>query len=75
MQICAELINKVTIKKIDFYNLLAIHVHIFTLFGAKDDLLFFVSLLRRKIAYVMLTSIPWECLNSLMGGSDEFGKH
>lgn len=34
-----------------------------------------VSLLRRKIAYVMLTSIPWECLNSLVGGKDEFGKH
>lgn len=48
MQICAELINKVTIKKIDFYNLLAIHVHIFTIFGAKDDLLFVGFLIEKK---------------------------
>lgn len=32
--------------------------------------LLLISLLRRKIAYVMLTSIPWEGLNSWVGATN-----
>lgn len=74
----AELINRITIKKLDFYNLLAIHVvapiamyiFVLSLEPKMTCFLLLISLLRRKIAYVMLTSIPWEGLNSWVGATN-----
>lgn len=63
MQFVLNSLTELQLKKLDFYNLLAIHVvapiamYIFVLSLEPKMTCFFllISLLRRKIAYVMLT--------------------
>lgn len=68
MQFVLNSLTELQLKKLDFYNLLAIHVvapiamyiFVLSLEPKMTCFLLLISLLRRKIAYVMLTSIPRE---------------
>lgn len=63
MQFVLNSLTELQLKKLDFYNLLAIHVvapiamyiFVLSLEPKMTCFLLLISLLRRKIAYVMLT--------------------